>query len=251
MQQNHHFDHISRHLWSAEPLETTQRLLNGFEYSLLLDSDLRVRKTALFWVCMLVGRSRMVHMQSAASNKGLLQGTRSDPLKRPLRIPGKVCKGIIHFCFTGTREAQIIQKGLVDKHSYKRSKFTDKLLFIYAPVGSRELSFTGIIDITSLEKSIPIERLIDRMPDPLNSYVFSKWDVNLGEEDAVLFTPICKGEEEVPTCSGSSASSRSSSPNLYRFSEPLFSEENLPSLNKTEKQKNTNAPSSRLNAPSE
>lgn len=191
------FDSIRLHVWSREDLSKTYELLAGFRFDLLANDSLWLRKTALFWLAMLVGRFRLRHIQASP---------RDSAKYKKLVIPVAVQNGLMCLALHGSPAPadKMLQECSIPGR--RLAKLIDNYLVVGISKDGHQQP-QGEVRLLSLDKQFPEAKYIEKMPDIRNFRIVLRCDPLLEAEDLVVH-PIETGfEEEVPTVSHSSTSS--------------------------------------------
>lgn len=198
---NEWFKLVVQHVFSQEGLDKTLDYLKSFDYNLLKNPDLSVRKKALFCFFLLIGRPRLplpaAHLPKLGSKSKLFGA-------KPVTMVPALIKEDKLFFMPGfiTEEDSTFQFEVV-RSIKSTSLMMGGHLFAYCTPGLSVSSSIGAIDLGMLKADLKLENLITSLPDPLKVRVFASYSKDWNRITDLIYVRVGGGEEDLPSCSTS------------------------------------------------
>ena len=187
-------------MWSNDTLEVTADLLQSFDYSLLVDADLKVRKLAMLWISMLIARPRIMKMPNERSPYHLMQSSKARAL---MTLPFVERDGSLFFEPTGcSDEETMFHIDASRKLKNASNKVLEKcLLASFSGKGSSSIirGFALLNQIS--QNTFDLNVLLEDMPDSKDSRIVLHLDLSWKRIRQLEYLRIGGGEESLPSCS--------------------------------------------------
>ena len=194
------FDRYESHMWSNDTLEVTADLLESFDYSLLVDADLKVRKLAMLWISMLIARPRIMKMPNERFPYHSIQ---SSKVRAILTLPFVEREGILFYEPTGcSDEETMFHIDVSRKLTNASNKVLEKCLLASFPGKGSSSIIRGFALLNQVGQcTFNINVLLDDMPDAKDSRIVLHLDSSWKRIRQLEYLRIGGGEESLPSCS--------------------------------------------------
>lgn len=183
---------------SDDCLTMTADLIDDFDYRLLTSDDSRLRRSAVLWLALLVGRPRLgKHLIDSQSKIG-----------RSVRLPFVFKDSMMVYQRSTDGDSRQQQTTTANILKGGRQNLFDRYLVVkFSGVPGKE-TFKGCVELSRLSQSSKdLQDLAAEMPDPATDQI-AMWLHPLWSKTCKFeYIRVGGGEEELPSCSTSSSES--------------------------------------------
>lgn len=207
MEHHEDFAVYQQHLWSNADLRTTAELIQKFDFNLLLHSDVNVRKLSLLMFALLISRPRLKLLMTENSTP---KPSGKKPYRQSLFVPLVIRDSIAILSLEGNCEENYkLQKEVSKSLKAFGMNFLDRYLLVSASRRDHEArQLLGLIDLKRLSPTSNLKTISRELPDPKEATLLIKVESCWHKVADIEFSSVGGGEEEVPTITSSSNSSR-------------------------------------------
>ena len=203
---------ISTHIFSQASLRTTAELINNFNFKLLQNPDISIRKISLLSLFLLIGRPRLPGF--------LLQVTKLENKDKKgcspfmTLLPGVVREDKVFLSIKGSSDEDLNFQLEATRLIRTTSQIMSGHLFVYCNSMANIPATIGAIDLTMIKIDSNLQTLVNQLPDPNYVKILAPLSPHWDKIAEFIYIRIGCGEEELPSSSSCSISRSSSAKSM-------------------------------------